>query len=584
MTDGGPRVVAIVQARMNSTRLPGKVLRPIAGKPLLWHVVHRLRNCRTVDDIAVATSTDPGDNAVAEFCHEQGVICIRGSEHNVLARYALAAAETRADVVVRVTGDAPFIDPGFIDHFVTALIEQDGDYVKLAPGVRCAHDGVDPLTRHALDRLMKEVPEDPVAREHVTGYFKLHPDFARAALAPAYPPLDHAEARLSIDTPADLAFAEVAYQRLGAAPGEASLPDLLNLLERDPSLRAINAHVRQKTLGQKGGLALIRCDGGHSFGYGHIRRCLMVARALRDHEGAGVLFVLDGDEGAAAKLRGADFETLVLPQSGEADFMASLVDMRKPNMLVADARRRLTRGQLAGLAAKVRATAVLDDISDRRLAATHAYYAPLPQVAELSWKGSSCKVRIGWEWSLLGFDPARYERKENRSGRAELIVTMGGSDPKHFTRLALKAVSQVTTPVQARFVIGPDFADASALANEIEAAGFEALRDVPDLASEFARADLALISFGVTAYEMAALGVPSLYLTLTEDHAKSASAFCQAGMGNVASPDTDRIASALNGLLADGDRRHAMSEIGRTRIDGQGAQRIAAELAAASAS
>src|SRR5712671_4136195 len=91
-------------------------------------------------------------------------------------------------------------------------------------------------------------------------------------------------------------------------------------------------------------LALIRCDGGQAFGYGHIRRCLMVARALRDREGIGVLFVLDGDEGAAAKLRGADFETILLPESGEADLLASLVETRKPNMLIADARQRLTRG------------------------------------------------------------------------------------------------------------------------------------------------------------------------------------------------------------------------------------------------
>ena len=582
MTQARPRVVAIVQARMNSTRLPGKVLRPIAGKPLLWHIVHRLRRSRTILDVAIATSTDPGDDAIAEFCREHGIACVRGSEQNVLARFALAAAETAADIVVRVTGDAPFVDPGFIDHFVTALIEQQGDYVKLAPGVRCTHDGVDPLTRRALDRLIKEVPEDPVAREHVTGYFRLHPDFARAALATVYPPLDHAEARLSIDTPADLAFAETAYQRLGAEPGEASLPELLVLLERDPSLRAINAHVRQKSLRHAGGAALIRCDGGRSLGYGHIRRCLMIARALRDREGVGVLFALHGDEDAAAKLRAADFETIVLPEHGQPYFLASLAETRKPNLLIVDARRHLTRADLAGLAAKVGTTAVLDDISDRRLAATHAYYTPLPQVMALSWQGSSCKVRVGWEWSLLGFDPSRYGRKEHGSGRAQLIVTMGGSDPKDFTRLALKAVTRVATPLQALFVIGSGFADPGALTKEIEAAGFEALYDVAVPAAEFARADLALISFGVTAYEMAALGVPSLYVTLTEDHANSASAFCQAGMGETVPQDPDSIASALTRLIVDQDRRNAMSERGRATIDGKGAERVAAELAGVS--
>jgi spore coat polysaccharide biosynthesis protein SpsF len=330
-----------------------------------------------------------------------------------------------------------------------------------------------------------------------------------------------------------------------------------------------------------GRLALIRCDGGQGFGYGHIRRCLMVASALRDAEGVGVMFVLDGDEGAAEKLRKAGFETVLLPEHGQADMLASLVQTRKPSILVADARQRLTRAELAGLAAKVRATAVLDDISDRRLAATHAYYTPLPQVAELSWQGSSCLVRMGWEWSLLGFDPAHYRQKENRSGETQLIVTMGGSDPRDFTRLALQALMAVTTPLQARFVIGPNFADPGALAKEIEAAGCEVLHDPSDLAAEFAGADLALISFGVTAYEMAALGVPALYLALSKDHARSASAFCQAGMGDIVAPDRNSIASALGKLILDGERRQAMRKIGRSLIDGKGAERIAAELAAA---
>jgi len=310
----------------------------------------------------------------------------------------------------------------------------------------------------------------------------------------------------------------------------------------------------------------------------------MVARALRDREGVGVSFVLDGDEAAATKLREANFETILLPTDGQAALLASTVETHKPDMLIVDARRRLLRTELAGLAAKARTIAILDDISDRRLAATHAYYTPLPQVAELSWQGSSCKVRIGWEWSLLGFDPTRFRRNENRSGPVQMpvqiIVTMGASDPKDYTRLALKAAMRVTTPARLRFIIGPNFANPRALADEIKIAGFEALDNAADLAGEFARADLALISFGVTAYEMAALGVPSLYLALTEDHARSASAFCQAGVGDIVAPELDSIASALDRLIGDRERRRAMSEAGRTMIDGQGAVRIAAELAA----
>ena len=126
-----PRIVAVIQARMGSTRLPGKVLKPVAGKPLLWHIVHRLKKSTLIDAICVATSVNPLDDAIAEFGAAHGVTVVRGPEDDVLARFARAAEVTDADIIVRVNADAPFIDAEFIDHLVTALIEQDGDYVLL---------------------------------------------------------------------------------------------------------------------------------------------------------------------------------------------------------------------------------------------------------------------------------------------------------------------------------------------------------------------------------------------------------------------------------------------------------------------
>src|SRR5215469_10820781 len=239
------RVVAVIQARMGSTRLPGKVLKPIAGKPLLWHIVHRLKRSEFIEQIAIATSTNPLDDAIVEFGRENDVVVVRGPEDDVLARFARAAEMLDADVIVRVSSDAPFIDAGFVDHLVTALLEQDGDYVLLEEGAVTAHEGVDPFTRRALDKLMMDAHEDPVAREHVTGYFKLHPDFVRTARAAPYPSLARQGGRLTVDTPDDLAFVEALHDRMDAKAGEASLADLLLLLEREPDLRKMNAHIKQ---------------------------------------------------------------------------------------------------------------------------------------------------------------------------------------------------------------------------------------------------------------------------------------------------------------------------------------------------
>src|SRR5882757_5215079 len=215
---------AVIQARMGSSRLPGKVLMPVAGKPILWHILHRLGQCRSVDTIAVATSTEPLDDAIEQFCADEGVICVRGPLQNVLERYRLAAARTGAQTLLRVTGDAPLIDPGIIDYLVCGMIEAGADFVQLEPGALCAHEGVDVFSRKALDWLTAHASEDEIAREHVTSYFKKHPDKVRTAYLPAYGPLARRLERISVDEPEDMALLRAVYQRLDAAAGELPRP------------------------------------------------------------------------------------------------------------------------------------------------------------------------------------------------------------------------------------------------------------------------------------------------------------------------------------------------------------------------
>jgi spore coat polysaccharide biosynthesis protein SpsF len=574
------RIVAVIQARMGSTRLPGKVLKPIAGQPLLWHIVHRLKASHLIEDVAVATTTHPRDDAIVEFGQLHGVTVVRGPEDDVLARFARAAEVLDADIIVRVSSDAPFIDAPFIDHLVASMIEQGGDYVLLEEDAVTAHEGVDPFTRRALDKLMMDAHDDPVAREHVTGYFKLHPDFVPIARAKAFPPLAREAGRLTIDTPDDLAFVEAVHARLDAKAGEASLGDLLLLLEREPALRT-NAHVKQKPLGKTGGLALIRCDGGGKFGYGHVKRMVALARALRDREGMGVTFAVNGSDDALVPIRRAGFEAETV--TSETDTLRRVVDVRRPDMLVLDCREGPSREEVSSF--HVETVAVIDDASERRLAADLAYYPPVPQAEALDWSGSQCAMRVGWEWSLLGLAQTP-PRPKPLSPRPTLLVAMGGSDPHELTLRTARALTRLDPIFRARFVIGPGMQDREKIAAAIVKlkSNFETIEGADDLATEYACADLALAAFGVTAYELASFGVPALYLCLTEDHALSASAFEYAGMGislGLAEQAADeRIAKSVLALLSDAQRRREMHQTGRMTIDGNGAARIAADLVA----
>ncbi len=580
------RIVAIIQARMGSTRLPGKVLMPVAGKPLIWHVVNRLKRSQLVEQIAVATSTQPRDNAIVEWCRENDVPVVRGSEDDVLARFARAAELLDADVIVRVSSDAPFIDPGFVDHLVTALLEQDGDYVLLEKGAATAHEGVDPFTRRALDKLMMDAHDDPVAREHVTGYFKLHPEFVRIARAAPYPALARQAGRLTVDTPDDLTFIEAVHGRMAARAGEASLADLLALLEREPQLRQVNSHVRQKPVASTGGLAVIRCDGGGKFGYGHVKRMVALARALRDREGIGVQFCLNGSSDALVPIRSAGFEVKLLGANCLSEDFRQSVLAQSPDIVVYDVREGVTRQDLEAIPSRP-LVAAIDDASDLRLAADFAYYPPVPQTETLDWKGARCCVRVGWEWALLGTSGTALAAAPRLLPRPTVLVTMGGSDPMGLTLGAARALRKLNPLFRARFVIGPGMEDSARIAKAIVslAPHFETVEGASDLATEYATSDMALTAFGVTAYELAAAGVPAVYVCLTEDHAQSASAFERAGMGvslgvveRIAPEDAARTVWAL---LSDRARLREMRAMGLAKIDGEGASRIAADLARA---
>lgn len=238
-------VVAIVQARMESTRLPGKVLADLAGRTMLARVVRRVRRAALVDRVAVATSDAPEDDVVAAECRRLAVPCFHGSENDVLDRYRRAAGAFSADVVVRVTADCPMIDPGVIDLAIAAFLRARPDYASNTLR-RTWPRGLDTevTTAAALDRAWREATED-YQRVHVMPYFYQNPD--RFGLLSVTGPHDLGDWRWTVDTPEDLEFARAIFGRLGPGDGF-SWRDVRRLVTAEPSLADINRHVRQKAL------------------------------------------------------------------------------------------------------------------------------------------------------------------------------------------------------------------------------------------------------------------------------------------------------------------------------------------------
>jgi spore coat polysaccharide biosynthesis protein SpsF len=205
---------AVVQVRMGSRRLPGKVLADLAGRPMLSRILARLRRAGSLDRIGVATSTDPRDDAVAALCRAEGVPCFRADEvDDVLARFVACARAWGLDHVVRITGDCPFVCPETVDRLADVLVREDADYARLDRPT--FHRGIDPFSRRVLERF-HEGGATPEEREHLALLVDRHPEAFRIATAAALPGHeDRPGWRLCVDLPEDLAFAREAYTVLG---------------------------------------------------------------------------------------------------------------------------------------------------------------------------------------------------------------------------------------------------------------------------------------------------------------------------------------------------------------------------------
>jgi spore coat polysaccharide biosynthesis protein SpsF len=237
--------VVIVQARMTSTRLPGKVLMDLAGRPLLERELERLARCERADEIVLAVTTNPDDDPLVALARRLGLRWHRGSEHDVLARYVGAAREADADLVARVTADCPLIDPEETDAVIRALEEQRADYAANILE-RTLPRGLDTeaLWRDVLERTARLATSQP-AREHVTWFCRSErPDLF--VLHSVRRPFDAADLRWTVDTPQDLDLVRRLYAELGLHEAPVPLAAVLAHVRAHPELAAINAGVDQK--------------------------------------------------------------------------------------------------------------------------------------------------------------------------------------------------------------------------------------------------------------------------------------------------------------------------------------------------
>lgn len=628
MSQPGPRVVGLIQARLGSSRLPGKVLADIGGQPLLDMLLRRARRARGVHTWAVATTDVPGDDRLAE--HAQALHCVvfRGSQDDVLRRFAGAAAATNADVVVRVTGDCPLLEAAEVDRVVSSFLGRRGtpdelDYLSNgAGGLRRIPHGLDVEVFSAGALLAADAEAtEPGHREHVTPYLYRSPGRFRAACLPPAGP-DRSQLRLTVDTPADLALVRAIVADLGH---DADVDAVASLLARRPELGALNAGVQQKGTrsdaehrrGRVAGRLLCgRADAGPGVGSGHVARISALLEAWVELGGRATLLGRGLSSSWRERLASAGVgvageglpEPVVAPgqapdQQPLAGAAAAAATARLATSLGAAALavdgyafgqpyQSALRDALPLLAVDdlARFAPVADVVINQNEGFAAERYGPLPAHTRLLVGGAYVLLRrefrdpaggpagspatVSVDSSVAALASAR--------GPERALVTFGGADPAALTPWVASAVLAALGPEDELVVLaGASMAPSvqASLAELVAAAGgggprLQLLAEVRNMATLLQSVTVAVSAAGSTTWELMRCGVPALLVSVADNQRAVASGAAAAGaavdLGWHAALTPEGVEAELSALLGTPGRAAAQARRGQQLIDGRG--------------
>ncbi len=239
-------VVAIIQARMNSTRLPGKILKKILEKPMLQYLIDRVSRANLVDKLVIATTNNPLDDDIVKFCKDVGISCFRGSEDNVLSRYYQVSKKYKANCVVRICSDSPLIDPLIVDKMIRSFIDSDGKCDYMSNTLNQTYPlgmNVEVFSQSALEDSFLNHTEG-YEEEHVTPYIYTHPELFN--ICEEQLDNDFSHLRLTVDEEQDFILVGEVITKLLPSKPLFDLNDIIDLYKSDPSLFLINSNVKQK--------------------------------------------------------------------------------------------------------------------------------------------------------------------------------------------------------------------------------------------------------------------------------------------------------------------------------------------------
>lgn len=493
------KTVAIIRARMTSSRLPGKPLIDIAGKPMIWHIIKRLSQAKKLDEIVMATSKERADTPLVNYVRKLGYRVYRydGDINNVTGRLLAAAKWVKADLIVGICGDSPLVDPNFVDQVVSGVVKKKADSAKLKEGQECQHEGLDICTMTALQKQV-DFGKKPHHKEHLNIYLKEHPEKFKWHEVTLAPPFNKHLLRISVDTPSDLNFMREIYRLLWDKKNIIEMNKVISLYKSNKQLQQINADVKQKSKNDVSRKFIIRTDALPAIGFGHLSRMMALAKILQDNFFCGILFVIRKNKIAERKLseQGFKYVTITL----ENQFYKLIRNDSSFDTIIVDTLSKIQTRSVRLPEKKI----IIIDRFDKLAQEADLCILPNAHNAVKEHK----KMVGGFKYVVIRDEIKKLKRKFGKY----VLLSFGGSDPKNITVKVLNFFSQMNFSRSLGIYLGP-FNNRRRQVNKLtKKFGKKIFVFSPgdDFGKALAQSCFAVIGFGQTIYEALYLKVPTL--------------------------------------------------------------------------
>lgn len=575
--------IAVVQARMGSSRLPGKMLKKISGTPLIDYVFCRLTKATKpgglLDQIILATSVNPENDPLVKHVSEvwPQVIIIRGSEEDVLSRFILAIEKTGATSVVRVTGDCPFINLDAMGKMIDALRSAGADVVNYQAGHEYVDKGLETISASALSRLAEDPYLTSQGSEHVTSLMYKHPSRYKVCYIESEPYLRRNDIRLTVDTVEDIQFFEALLPLLPKEIHNVKISEIITLLDQRPDIVALNTYAGRKSTKHERARLGFRCDGNTDIGLGHIVGSLRLAELLRRGLNIGAEFVVRRDPAALSLVKQTNIPVEVLPIdiSPESDIRRIIEKVHESDwdgVVLNFSKTDLERyAPFFGLLKEAEICLIFMD-------------NPLPPSCYLGdllinslphpdYEGYTPQdlphCYDGLEYFIPGFTRSESERVIKQQVE-RVLISMGGGDASNLTSLVIKGLSIAAFRGYVDVILGAACPHRNEVEREFNTSNLQGKisYNVSDMPERMSQADIGFSSLGLTTYEMGYSGLPTCIIANNEFNGHVAEAYSKrygAARYIGSSPDVtpDMVANTFIKLMENLEERKRMSDAGR---------------------